>query len=48
MDLPALEIIQAATRLAPVPLVPRIQLYLAGEPIGVWEHTERALGYVRN
>ena len=44
MDLPALEIIQAATRLAPVPLVPQIRLHLAREPIEVWEHTERALG----
>lgn len=44
MDTPALEIIQAATRLTPVPLVPRIRLHLAGEPIEVWEHTERALG----
>lgn len=44
MNLPALDIIQAATRLAPVPLVPRIRLHLAAEPIEVWEHTERALG----
>jgi predicted nicotinamide N-methyase len=44
MRTPALEIIQAATRLMPVPLVPQIRLHLAGEPIEVWEHTERALG----
>lgn len=44
MRTPALEIIHAATRLMPVPLVPQIRLHLAGEPIEVWEHTERALG----
>jgi predicted nicotinamide N-methyase len=44
MDTPALEIIRAATQLTPVPLVPQIRLHLAGEPIEVWEHTERALG----
>jgi predicted nicotinamide N-methyase len=44
MDPPALEIIEAATRLAPVPLVPQIRLHLAAEPIGVWEHTERVMG----
>jgi predicted nicotinamide N-methyase len=27
-----------------VPLVPEIQLYLAAEPIEVWQHTEDALG----
>jgi predicted nicotinamide N-methyase len=44
MKRPALDIIQAATRLAPVPLVPQIRLHLATEPIEVWEHTERVLG----
>jgi predicted nicotinamide N-methyase len=33
----------AHTRLAPVPLVPEIQLRLAEEPFGVWEDTEREL-----
>jgi predicted nicotinamide N-methyase len=44
MKRPALDIIRAATRLAPVPLVPQIRLHLATEPIEVWEHTERAMG----
>jgi predicted nicotinamide N-methyase len=33
----------AHTRLAPVPLVPEIQLRQAEEPFGVWEDTEREL-----
>jgi predicted nicotinamide N-methyase len=37
-------LIQATTRLTPVPLVPEIQLHLAAEPIEVWQHTEHALG----
>jgi predicted nicotinamide N-methyase len=37
-------IVTSGTTLAPVPLVPRIRLYQAAEPIGVWEHTELALG----
>ena len=36
--------IQATTRLAPVPLVPEIRLYLAAEPIGLWQRTEQELG----
>jgi predicted nicotinamide N-methyase len=40
----ALELIRAVTRLAPVPLVPEIQLHLASEPISLWEHTELAAG----
>jgi predicted nicotinamide N-methyase len=39
-----LEIIRANTRLGPVPLVPEIQIHQASEPIGLWEHTERAAG----
>jgi predicted nicotinamide N-methyase len=44
MNASATGIIRSTTRLAPVPLAPQIRLHLAGEPIGVWEHTERALG----
>jgi predicted nicotinamide N-methyase len=33
--------IQANTRLAPAPFVPEVELYLADEPIGLWERTER-------
>ena len=40
----ALELIQAVTRLTPVPLVPEIQLHQASEPISLWEHTELAVG----
>ena len=36
--------IRAVTRLAPVPLAPEIQLYLAAEPIGLWQRTEQELG----
>jgi predicted nicotinamide N-methyase len=36
--------IRAATRLAPVPLVPEIRLHLAAEPIGLWQRTEQELG----
>ena len=36
-------IIRAATALSAVPLVPEIRLHLAAEPIGLWEHTERAM-----
>jgi predicted nicotinamide N-methyase len=41
---PALEMIRAVTRLAPVPLVPEILLHQASEPISLWEHTELAAG----
>src|SRR5215468_8120436 len=41
---PALEIIRTGTRLRPVPLVPQIRLHQAGDPIGLWQHTERAAG----
>ena len=40
----ARQIIRASTQLRPVALVPEIRLYQAGEPIGVWEQTERAVG----
>jgi predicted nicotinamide N-methyase len=40
----ALKIIRASTQLRPVALVPEIRLHQASEPIGVWEHTERAAG----
>ena len=40
----ALELIQAVTRLTPVPLVPEIQLHQASEPFSLWEHTELAVG----
>ena len=39
-----LEIIRANTRLSPVPLVPEIQIHQASEPIGLWQHTEFAIG----
>jgi predicted nicotinamide N-methyase len=38
------EIIRAGTRLGPVRLVPEIRLWQASEPIGLWQHTERAAG----
>jgi len=41
---PGLEIIRTGTRLRSVPLVPQIRLYQASDPIGLWEHTERAAG----
>lgn len=44
MNLPAATIVRSGTRFSPVPLAPRIRLYLAAEPIGLWERTERALG----
>lgn len=37
-------IVRDGTTLGPVPLVPEIRLYQAREPIGVWQHTERATG----
>jgi predicted nicotinamide N-methyase len=39
-----LTIILANTELSAVPLVPEVQIYQASEPIGMWEHTERATG----
>jgi predicted nicotinamide N-methyase len=36
--------ILANTELSAVPLVPEVQIYQASEPIGMWEHTERATG----
>ena len=39
-----LKIILTSTELSPVPLVPEVQIYQASEPIGLWEHTERATG----
>jgi predicted nicotinamide N-methyase len=38
------EFIRSATRLAPVPLVPELSLYLAGDIYAVWEQTETATG----
>jgi predicted nicotinamide N-methyase len=38
------EIIAAATRLEPAPLVPEIRLHLAGDPISLWQRTEAMLG----
>jgi predicted nicotinamide N-methyase len=38
------EIIRDGTTLGPVRLVPEIRLHQAREPIGVWQHTERATG----
>jgi predicted nicotinamide N-methyase len=38
------QIVRAGTTLGPVALVPEIRLYQASEPIGVWQHTERATG----
>ena len=40
----ALEIIRAGTRLRPVPLVPQIRLYQAGDPVSLWQRTELAAG----
>src|SRR5207248_5796405 len=41
---PALEIIRTGTRLRPVPLVPQIRLYQAGDPISLWQRTELTSG----
>jgi predicted nicotinamide N-methyase len=41
---PALDIIRTGTRLRPVPLVPQIRLYQAGDPISLWQRTELAAG----
>ena len=38
------EIIGTDTRLGPVPLVPEIRLYQAGDPISLWQRTEAAVG----
>lgn len=38
------QIILTTATLGPVTLVPEIRLYQASEPIGVWQHTERATG----
>jgi predicted nicotinamide N-methyase len=40
----ALEIVRHGTALRPVPLVPRIRLYLADKPVGLWENIEAASG----
>jgi predicted nicotinamide N-methyase len=37
-------LIEAGTRLRPVPLVPEIRLYQAAEPIELWQRTERVAG----
>lgn len=36
--------VRAHTRLAPVPLVPEIQLHVADEPFGIWADAEQELG----
>src|SRR5215831_514177 len=41
---PALEIIRTGTRLRPVPLVPQIRLYQAGDPVSLWQRTELVAG----
>jgi predicted nicotinamide N-methyase len=38
------EIIRGGTRLGPVRLVPEINVYQAGEPVGLWQRTEEATG----
>ena len=38
------QIILTTATLGPVTLVPEIRLYQAAEPIGAWQHTERATG----
>jgi predicted nicotinamide N-methyase len=43
-EVAALEIIRHGTTLRPVPLVPRISLHLAEEPVGLWEDVEAATG----
>ena len=40
----ASEIIRSGTALSPVALLPEIQLHQASEPMGVWQHAERATG----
>ena len=37
-----LEFLQAHTTLAPVPFVPEVRLYQAGDPIALWEATEES------
>ena len=37
----AVDFVRAHTRLAPVPFVPELSLYLADEPIELWERTEQ-------
>jgi predicted nicotinamide N-methyase len=39
-----LDMVLAGTRLDPVPLVPRIRLHQASEPVGLWQRTELAAG----
>jgi predicted nicotinamide N-methyase len=38
------DFVRAHTRLAPVPFVPELVLYQAGEPIALWERTEAGRG----
>jgi predicted nicotinamide N-methyase len=40
----SLEIVRHGTALRPVPLVPRIRLHLADEPVGLWENLEATSG----
>jgi predicted nicotinamide N-methyase len=41
----ALEILRHGTTLRPVSLVPQISLYLADEPVGIWEDMEAVSGH---
>jgi predicted nicotinamide N-methyase len=41
---PAPEIIRTGTELRSMPLLPEIRLYQAGDPISMWQQTERAAG----
>jgi predicted nicotinamide N-methyase len=41
---PAPEIIRTGTELRSMPLLPEIRLYQAGDPISMWQQTERATG----
>lgn len=41
---PPAGVIEAGTRLRPVPLVPEIRLHQASEPIGLWQRTEQVAG----
>ncbi len=41
---PAPQIIRTGTELRSMPLLPEIRLYQAGDPISMWQQTERATG----
>jgi predicted nicotinamide N-methyase len=38
------KIVVASTRLTSVPLVPEVRIHQAGDPVGLWEDTERVTG----